>query len=568
MNDKISWLSVKSLLRLEMRARFGSRVDMTPKAKVGKALSMLFTLAIYAILVTGIYYLAEMFVRRSHMPFEFLVMAMTFTVCVTTLVAIGNVVKNLYLSGDNELLLRFPVNGREILLSKSLYCMVHNIVINLLILIPVCVIYGVVSSAPVGYYFVMLAVMVLAAPLPYAIANLLAIPVMMLMNLVKNQFLLVLILLIAAICAGFILYMTALSGVLEYMRDESANLFSPAVMEKFRNFAGAAYPFKWYALLLGGWFSGYSSLDAGLSFLYLFLITAALSVAAYFVTTRNYYRIILVGVETEKVSFQKKIPNIKRSVFGTLLNREFFLILRSFNYSFQYLAMAVAAPVMVYYCNDLAATMGQNTVGAAIVPGLTLLVIIIFSAIIVSFASTSISREGNAFYHTKIIPVSYSTQILAKLVLYGAVGMASVVLSTIVVAAAFGTDAAGNLLTDLDIGCIFIISEMITLALTCLAIASDVKSPTFNVVGDGEMVSASKNMIISLIVGILVAAVFGMFTMVFSFVPLQVGSTVVIPIGEPNNIYAILCGVSAVILAASVAALFVNLDKRYQKIAP
>ena len=59
-----------------------------------------------------------------------------------------------------------------------------------------------------------------------------------------------------------------------------------------------------------------------------------------------------------------------------------------------------------------------------------------------------------------------------------------------------------------------------------------------------------------------------MFTMVFSFVPLQVGSTVIIPIGEPNNIYAILCGVSAVILAASVAALFVNLDKRYQKIAP
>ena len=96
--------------------------------------------------------------------------------------------------------------------------------------------------------------------------------------------------------------------------------------------------------------------------------------------------------------------------------------------------------------------MGQNTVGAAIVPGLTLLVIIIFSSIIVSFASTSISREGNAFYHTKIVPVSYTTQILAKFVLYGAVGTASVVLSTIVVAAAFSTESAGNLLSSLDGG--------------------------------------------------------------------------------------------------------------------
>lgn len=568
MKDKISWLSVRSLVRLEMRARFGSRVDMTAKAKASKALSIIFTLAIYAVLVTGIYYLAEMFVRRSHMPFEFLVVAMTFTVCVTTIVAIGNVVKNLYLSGDNELLLRFPVNGREILISKSIYCFLHNVAINLLIMIPVCVIYGVVSSAPVGYYFVAIAVTLLAIPLPYAIANLLAIPVMMIMNLVKNQFLLVLILLIAAICGVFILYMTALSGVLEYMRDESESMFSPAVMDIFRNFANSAYPFRWYALLLGGWFSGYGSQAAGLSFLYLFLITAALCVGAYFVTSRTYYQIILNGIETEKVSFQKKLPNIKRSVFGTLLHREFFLILRSFNYSFQYLAMAVAAPVMVYYCNDLAATMGKNTVGAAIVPGLTLLVIIIFSAIIVSFASTSISREGNAFYHTKIVPVSYTTQILAKLFLYGAVGTASVVLSTVVVAAAFGTDKAGNLLTSLDIGCIFIISQMITMALTCLAIAADVKSPTFNVVGDGEMVSANKNMVVSLLVGIVVAALFGVFTMVFSFLPLQVGDVVIVPAGEMNNIYAILAGISVVILAGSIAALFANLERRYQKIAP
>ena len=251
-----------------------------------------------------------------------------------------------------------------------------------------------------------------------------------------------------------------------------------------------------------------------------------------------------------------------------MLHREFFLILRSFNYSFQYLAMAFAAPVMVYYCNDLAATMGRNTLGAAIVPGLTLMVIVIFSSIIVSFAATSISREGNAFYHTKIIPVSYTTQVLAKLLLYGAVGTASVVLSTVVVAAAFSSGDGLEMLNSLDIGCIFIISEMLTLALTCLAIAADVKSPTFNVSGDGEMVSANKNMVLALVVGMAIAALFGVFTMVFSFLPLTIGDVTIIPIGERNNIYAILGVLSALILAGSVAALFVGLEKRYQRIAP
>ena len=38
MNDKISMQSVRTLVRLETRARFGSRVDTTPKDKAGKAL--------------------------------------------------------------------------------------------------------------------------------------------------------------------------------------------------------------------------------------------------------------------------------------------------------------------------------------------------------------------------------------------------------------------------------------------------------------------------------------------------------------------------------------------------
>ena len=45
-------------------------------------------------------------VTDDRVLFEFLVLAMTFTVCVTTLVSTGNVIKNLYMNGDNELLLR------------------------------------------------------------------------------------------------------------------------------------------------------------------------------------------------------------------------------------------------------------------------------------------------------------------------------------------------------------------------------------------------------------------------------------------------------------------------------
>lgn len=567
MKDSLSWASIKSLLRLELRARFGSKVEISTKDKIMKGVNIVFTLAIYAVLVTGIYFLTDMFVKRSSLRFEFLVLATLFTMSVSTLVAIGNVVKNLYMSGDNELLLRFPVSGTEILIAKSLYCFIHNVIINAMLTLPFYIIFGIVTSAGAGFYFASLGIMILGVFVPYFIANLLAIPVMFVVNLVKNQFLLVLIFLIAALCGGFILYMTALTGILEYLSSERVGLFSAEMIARYQAFAHAAYPFKWYAMLLNGKIAGgFGAQDLGLAFLYIFLMTGVLGIGAYFVTTRTYYKTILKGIETEKVSFHKKLPNVCRSVFGTLVHREFYLILRSFNYSFQYLAMAVAAPVMVYFCNNLAATMGKNTVGAAIVPGLTLLVITIFVTIIVSFASTSISREGNAFYHTKIIPVSFTHQILVKLFLYALVGTCSVVLCCIVVGAAFATEKAGRLLTPLDVGCIFCITEMAVLSLTCLSIWADVKSPTFNVSGDGELVAANKNVALSLLVGIVLAVVYGVFSMVFNFVPLQIGETVLID--SMSDIYIALSVVSVLILIASVCTLFINLDKRYLKITP
>lgn len=51
--------------------------------------------------------------------------------------------------------------------------------------------------------------------------------------------------------------------------------------------------------------------------------------------------------------------------------------------------MAAAAPVMVYYCNALAGSVGSNSVGNNILPGISLMVITIFVTVIVSFSSTA-----------------------------------------------------------------------------------------------------------------------------------------------------------------------------------
>jgi hypothetical protein len=54
--------------------------------------------------------------------------------------------------------------------------------------------------------------------------------------------------------------------------------------------------------------------------------------------------------------------------------------------------------------------------------------------------------------------------------------------------------------------------------------------------------------------------------MVFSFNGLAIGKFVIDM--QPAEVYGVLIGVSAALLVASASLLFVNLDKRYQKIVP
>ena len=571
MKSDFSMQSVKTLFKLDLKSRFGTTQKIGVKNGVMQVSNYIFFAVVYAVLILGIVYLSRIFINKAKLEISFLTLATMLTMLLATAVSTGTVIKNLYMNGDNELLLRFPVSGTEILVSKSVYCFLHNLVVCFATMLPFYITFGVETNAPVGDYFSYIAVILFSSLLPYFVANIIAVPVMKVLNYVKNQFLLVLILTIAAVCGVFVLYMSALSNIVDYLMETNKNIFSAEVVAVYRDFAAHAYPFNFYAYLINGKrYAGMTSGQMALNFLYLLLINGGLGVAAFFITKTAYYKTILYGIETEKTSFKKKIKNHKRSIFHAVLRKEFFLILRSFNYSFQYLAMACAAPFMVFFCSRLAVSMGTKSLGATIMPGLMLMIIIIFVTIIVSFASTCISREGNCFYLTKVIPVSYTKQVLTKFFLYSVVAVVSVAICCAVTGGYYTQpDEEGvAVLNYVDVLAIFGISEMVVMALTCLSMWADVKMPTFNVSGDGELVKANKNVALSMIVGIIVAVGYGVFAMVFSLLPFNIGNWHIVRMNNTSDIYVVLTVVSAVLLVASASLMFINLNKRYQNIAP
>lgn len=550
------WFTIRALLKIDMKSRFGYGTRIGA-GNVGKWIfNFIMSGLMYAIIVFLILLFTQMFVARPGLRDSYIVIVSMASIILQFFICTATLIKALYYSGDNEILLRFPVNGTQIFIAKSIFVFISNFLITMGILLPFYICYGVIlqkagalGRPPEIFYPVAILTTFLSSFLPFFLANIVAIPVMKLINIIKNKYGIVLCVTILVVVGIFVAYMQLLKSLVGFYIEKDMALFSPEVMGRIGKFAANAFPFNLYANMLLGH-------HPYINLIYVLLLTTGVGLIAMLIVKKWYFSTILDGIENQRASFTKRTSDKPIPPFLSYMRRDFYGILRSFNYSFQYLVMAAAAPVMVYYCNALAGSVGSNSVGNNILPGISLMVITIFVTVIVSFSSTAISREGGCFYHTKIIPLPYWKQVLAKFLLYSGVATLSIILCCIAVSGA-------KFVSPVDAVMIFFIAEFSNIALTSLCMWFDTKSPTFNFMGDGELVSANKNVAIALALGLVFAVLYGLFTMIGGFLPTFAG----IPIKHgAKSIMGLLLIVSGVAAALGIVLLFVKLNKRYNKL--
>lgn len=150
----------------------------------------------------------------------------------------------------------------------------------------------------------------------------------------------------------------------------------------------------------------------------------------------------------------------------------------------------------------------------------------------------------------------------SKMVLYFTVAGGSSLLSCLVTWAVFGGEKYGNYMGIVDVVSIFAISALVIISQTCVAIMSDMKSPTFDVNGEGELTQANKNVSNSMILGIVIAVLYGLIAMIFTYLPIGVFKAGI------DAVYVLLSCVSLVMTAVILTVFFLTVDKKYDKIVP
>jgi ABC-2 type transport system permease protein len=276
------------------------------------------------------------------------------------------------------------------------------------------------------------------------------------------------------------------------------------------------------------------------------ILCLTFTVLILYVANKIYLNILLKNSE-ENHSFSKKIKVKQRSISRALFFREFLTIFRSSNYSFQYLTIVVTTPLMVYFSNSIASNIGIEALGKGVLPGISVLVLIMFLTMGTSFAATSITREGGNFFHTKIIPVSYTKQVFVKFMLYVIVTIPSVMASCLVLALSGFLEYVEALL--IAIAVILVIVGNIASSITL-----DIKRPQFMYLDGKEVTQTTKNVNQTLSQGFIIAAIAG------------IGGVLISMFVGVSSLYLVLFGFSVPYAAIEIFRLFFKLEDRYRRI--
>lgn len=554
--------NIRTLLRLEIKNRF-SNYSLTDFKSY---LKLLFTIVLLGAVIYAIYWVAGLFFEMFEtggMLYEALVLLVTAIFIFMLFTGISSTIKVLYYKGDNEILMRYPVSGAEVFISKTLFLFLSQFIVTTVVMAPFLVAYASVSGLGLAFYVKIPVPILLMVFINFFLSNILAIPIMHLTNRIRNKFILIIIGLAILVTAGFALYMLLFNSMVTYMNDTAFSVFSDDMVAVIETVAKWLIPAKYFADVMVGK-ELYIAYPALIGMLGLSLI------GMIFIIYFLYAKTLLNNVEVEGSAFKHVTKNRRRPIFVTLLRKEFLQVFRSVNYSFQYFVLACAMPVMIYFCNEITGRLGENQIGEQIALGMTMLVMLIFATVITSFAATSTSREGDNFYHTKVAPVSIQKQLFAKFTMFFLVSVAANAVCAVVL---YFTKQVN--LTDAI--WLFVMVELVAIAETLIAMRMDIAHPYFNLSGEGEVVNNNASTTLAVAMGFAVAVVIGIICMFLGYLG-NTGFSIEIPYAIMNQpigkiefttayMYYAVTALVCVFFVAAVLRYSIGLKKAYNKIA-
>ena len=399
--------------------------------KKGNIFSMILSLLLFAVIMSLIYLLSNVLISSFNTitARQVAVLFVMVIELVLTFVAIGMQLKHIFKPFDVQITARFPISNTQLYIASLILAYLNLLIYSIFSFFPIMLLFGVSAKILTGSYVGLLVLATVLAPLiPFAISLVVSVPIMYFLSLLENHNYIRLLLFVGAIVVFFIAYDYILNILADYFIYKRLDADLMVVWQKVFIALNSIYnPFLYVKDIL--------FLDTVLKSVgIVFLTNIIVSIIGFAISIPVYKYVHKSALEGAKNIFNRKSKVTNDSVFVAFFKREFKEILRTKVYAYFYLGVAIATPVMVFFCDRLVVNVGEAQLGTSVAMGASVLVLTAFMALINAFSGSAINKEAERFYITKIVPISFKKQLLIKGLLNLLVSIGALTISCFVIA--------------------------------------------------------------------------------------------------------------------------------------
>lgn len=440
------WIVTRLLVRNMLRR--GSKKDSGAIWAAFIGLGVLYLMV--AGMMTGGTYMLGAIMGQAGMISQLITVLLSIGCMAVLIFGLISMLNTVYFSKDTEFFMALPVKPATVYLAKLTVVYAAESVLSILLLLPCLLTAGIVTHMGAVYYITMLFAMLIVPALPLLLASIIAIPLMYVVSFFRNKGVLssiVLILLFGLFFGGYALLVNQISGAADNIEMGSAywQQLAQSMEKPLVTFSNILFPLA--AIARFATMTHVYGLSLPMSMLVNFAIFigsfAVLIVLTVLISNAVYKRSAEKMLESGKRKVKENVAYSSSGVIKSLLKKEWRELIRTPAFAFQSLSGIIICPIMmivVGFSFNRGVTEGSSPeeIAAAaqllsVISGFMCTSFIAMMGIGMNIgAATCISREGEAFLYSKMIPVAPRDQLRAKSYLYLIISAVSIVAGLIV----------------------------------------------------------------------------------------------------------------------------------------
>ncbi len=434
-------MTIKTLTEMQLK----EKLDLSFVGDFKKSLFKIIYLALeFAVVTVVCYFLIKyatalsLFAPTQQMlPSSVIGVIFTFMLLVSVVSSTASLVKSLYLSRDNAVLLTLPTNAGVVFLSKLIVFYINEMKKNLMFLVPLFIAYGIFHKYAVYYYIWALTLFLFVSLLPVLLGALLSIPSLYVYQAIRKVKILEYVLAVLFVVLAAYLVFKAISfipadinisenrgailkSVIGFLSWFEQSVFRPTYLLTFMfigkdGILGIAFdPLK--TLLIFAVFIG---------------VLATLGLLCFLLSKPFFYKMASKPFEFNKKPDSSRLFRRKTTPFLSSVKKELLIGIRDNTLLKLVVILIVVQPLALELLNKLYAAMNTALIGNRLSVAFNVLIILLINlATNISMASVY-SRDGFTAYLNKVQPRATVPLLFSKLILNLLVGLIGIVVTLI-----------------------------------------------------------------------------------------------------------------------------------------